>query len=195
MAATPPHPGSPTRPEHPTQPGRPTRPHQPSAPSRLALITAYVVVAACVVRLVAQVVADLHSDESTLLTETGGGAAAVVFAVGTALAGTLLPLALAHRWGRIWPGWVGPLAGRRVPRWLVLGPGLLVGAVITVYFGAGAVRLLVDPAGAMGEVYPLAYFLVVVPAYLIWGLGLLVLSVSYWAATRPPHPAGGNRST
>ena len=61
-----------------------------------------------------------------------------------ALAGTLLPLALAHRWGRIWPAWTGPLRGRAVPRWLVLGPGLFIGASLTAYFGIAGMTAL-DP--------------------------------------------------
>ncbi|GAA3381902.1 hypothetical protein GCM10020369_01670 [Cryptosporangium minutisporangium] len=59
------------------------------------------------------------------------------------LAGTLLPLALAHRWGRLWPAWFLPLRGRAVPRWLVLGTGLFVGGSLTAYFGVvGMTRVL-----------------------------------------------------
>ncbi|MCO1597057.1 hypothetical protein M8C17_18030 [Micromonospora sp. RHAY321] len=98
------------------------------------------------------------------------------------LAGTLLPLALVHRWGRIWPGWVLPLAGRRVPRWLVAGPGFFVGAGLTTYFGIGGMTAWATGNNVSGATWFLA---VVLPAYTLWGLGLLVAATSYLSLTRP----------
>ncbi|MEV6600718.1 hypothetical protein AB0M36_28280 [Actinoplanes sp. NPDC051346] len=108
--------------------------------------------------------------------------AMVVFVALMSLAGTVLPLALAHRWGRVWPGWVVPLRGRAVPRWLVLGPGLFVGAGLTVYFGiAGMTAWIRGDTG--GPFLPL---LLDMGGYTLWGTGLLVACASYAALTRPP---------
>jgi hypothetical protein len=46
---------------------------------------------------------------ATSQTSGPSSTALVVFIVLMSLAGTLLPLALAHRWGRLWPAWTGPL--------------------------------------------------------------------------------------
>ncbi|WP_203928281.1 hypothetical protein [Virgisporangium ochraceum] len=108
--------------------------------------------------------------------------AMTVFMVLMTLAGTLLPLALAHRWGRLWPAWVVPLRGRAVPRWLVLGPGLFVGAGLTAYFGiAGNIAWIRGEFG--GPALPLSLEM---GGYTLWGTGLLVASAAYAALTRPP---------
>jgi hypothetical protein len=108
--------------------------------------------------------------------------ALVVFVALMSVAGTLLPLALAYRWGRLWPAWTGPLRGRAVPRWLVLGTGLFVGASLTAYFGiAGMTAWIRGDAG--GPFLPL---LVEMGGYTLWGVGLLVACASYFALTRPP---------
>jgi hypothetical protein len=108
--------------------------------------------------------------------------ALAIFVVLMSLAGTLLPLALAHRWGRLWPAWTGPLRGRAVPRWLVLGAGLFVGASLTAYFGIAGMTAWIrgDFSGAF---LPL---LLEMGGYTLWGVGLLVASASYFALTRPP---------
>jgi hypothetical protein len=110
--------------------------------------------------------------------------AMAVFLVLMSLAGTLLPLALAHRWGRLWPAWVGPLRGRAVPRWLVLGTGLFMGASLTAYFGiAGMTAWIRGDVG--GPFLPL---LLEMGGYTLWGAGLLAASASYFTLTRPPCP-------
>jgi hypothetical protein len=110
--------------------------------------------------------------------------AMVVFMVLMSLAGTLLPLALVHRWGRLWPAWVRPLRGRPVPRWLVLGTGLFFGASLTAYFGiAGMIAWIRGDFG--GAFLPL---LLEMGGYTLWGVGLLVAAASYFALTRPPCP-------
>lgn len=73
-------------------------------------------------------------------------------------AGTVLPLALAHRWGRVWPSWIRSWAGRDVPHWLVLGPGVFMGVGLCAYFGVGG------------------------------SLALLVVSTSYYRLTKPSCP-------
>ena len=108
--------------------------------------------------------------------------ALVVFIVLMSLAGTLLPLALAHRWGRTLAGLDRTARGRAVPRWLVLGTGLFVGASLTAYFGiAGMTAWIRGDAG--GPFLPL---LLEMGGYTLWGVGLLVASASYFALTRPP---------
>jgi hypothetical protein len=154
----------------------------PSAqPPRAAFVAAYLVVLACTVRVAAQIVADLAAGSSTLF--HGSPVAGAVFASGAVLAGTLLPLALVHSWGRVWPGWVRPLAGRRVPRWLLLAPGGFLGVGMTVYFATSLTLLLSRPAG---DDYPAAFYWVTMPAYFVWGVGLCVVVASYWVSTRPP---------
>jgi hypothetical protein len=112
------------------------------------------------------------------------GISLAVFMVLMSLAGTLLPLALAHRWGRLWPAWVWPLRGRSVPRWLVLGTALFVGASLTAYFGiAGMTAWIRGDFG--GAFLPL---LLEMGGYTLWGIGLLVAAASYYAMTQPPCP-------
>jgi hypothetical protein len=152
-------------------------------PSRTVFVAAYLVVVACLTRVGAQIVADRAAGGTSLF--EASPAAGVAFTAGAVLAGTLLPLALVHSWGRVWPGWVRPLAGRQVTRWLPLGPGMLIGVGMTMYFGVTLTQFLV--AGVpIGEPYPAAFWWVTVPAYFIWGVGLCVAAASYWRITRPP---------
>ena len=117
--------------------------------------------------------------------------ALTVFIVLMSLAGTLLPLALAHRWGRLWPAWVVPLRGRAVPRWLVLGPGLFIGASLTAYFGIAGNTAWIR--GDFGGPFPRLFL--EMAGYTLWGIGLLVACASYVALTRPPCPQSiGERS-
>jgi hypothetical protein len=100
------------------------------------------------------------------------------------------PLALVYRWGRVFPGWVPLLAGRGVPRWLVLGPALGLAVGMTAYFGVAAVQLAVETMTGTWEQgagsLPLWFFWVAIPAYLVWGLGLGAAAQAYRRATRPP---------
>ncbi|MGN9785615.1 hypothetical protein ACTMTF_29625 [Nonomuraea sp. ZG12] len=140
-----------------------------------AFLAAYAAVAGCSARLVAQV-----GEWPWDVTEP----AVVVFLVLYAAAGTLLPLALVHRWGRIWPRWVPPLAGREVPRWLVLVPAFLVGGGLAGYFGV--VGLTETLNGGLGA--DLGWALAVISGYTVWGAGLLVAATSYVIMTKPPCP-------
>jgi hypothetical protein len=141
---------------------------------------AYISVAGCLTRIVAQATVGFGSSP---LTE---GGSAEMFEVCFLLAGTLLPLALVHSWGRTWPRWVVGLSGRRVPRWLVLGPGIAVSSIIIIYFGTMLVEMIFErlhgrnpfpPDDRMA--LPETFFWVAVPAYFVWGVGLAIATLSY----------------
>jgi hypothetical protein len=156
---------------------------RPARPPGWAWVAAWTAVAGCLARLLAQVAVGFGD----LLK---GGGPVLEFEAGFLLAGTVLPLALVYRWGRVFPGWVPLLAGRGVPRWLVLGPALVLGAGMTAYFGVTLVKLAAATvtgtwAQHFGS-YPLWFFWVSVPAYLAWGLGLGTAALAYRSATRRP---------
>ncbi|MBE1611495.1 hypothetical protein [Actinopolymorpha pittospori] len=154
-----------------------------------ARTAAYVAVLGCMTRFGAQAVVGFGPEGHPLRVNAVSGLA---FLVGAAVAGTVLPLALVHRFGRVWPRWTLPLAGRRVPRWLVLGPAFVISAGMTVYFGAGLVQMIADPASMTGDSgLPPAFFWVAVPAYLAWGTGIGVAALSYRVRTRPRCRACG----
>ncbi|MBF9132580.1 hypothetical protein I0C86_27035 [Plantactinospora sp. S1510] len=146
-------------------------------PPRWARIAGYLAVTGCLVRLVAQYAVGMTD------VPFPAGPSVIVFEAGFLLAGVLLPLALVHRWGRVFPGWVPVLAGRRVPRWLLLGPGFGLGVGLTVYFGVGTGQLAVETVTGSWDpgdgTYPLWFFWVAMPAYLAWGLGLTAASGAY----------------
>lgn len=149
-----------------------------------AWLAAWGAVAGCLVRLLAQLAVGFGD----ALLE--GGATVLLFELGFLLAGTVLPLALVYPWGRVFPRWVPWLTDRAVPRWLVLGPGLVLGIGMTAYFGVTMVMIAVDTfagtweQGAGSE--PLWFLWVAVPAYLAWGMGMAVAALAYRRATRPP---------
>ena len=155
---------------------------RPVEPPRWAWWAAWVAVAGWLLRVLAQAAVGFGN----LL---GAGGWLLAFEAGFLLAGTALPLALVYRWGRVVPGWVPLLAGRGVPRWLVLGPALGLSGGLTAYFGFATVQLAIQTlngtwqqgAGAL----PLWFFWVAVPAYLAWGLGLGAAALAYQRSTRP----------
>ena len=148
-----------------------------------AWAAAYVAVAGCLVRLGAQVAAGFE----TFMVNTSPSL--LIFEAGFVLAGTVLPLALVHSWGRSVPRWVPVLAGRRIPRWLVLGPGFFIGGAMTAYFGFTLLMLVLatlsgTPERVTGS-FSVAFFWVAVPAYFVWGVGLAAAAIAYYRTTRP----------
>jgi hypothetical protein len=154
-----------------------------------AWCAAYLAVAGFLVRLGAQVAIGFD----TYLPKAA--AAAIVFEGGFVLTGTVLPLALVYSWGHVLPGWVPLLAGRRLPRWLLLAPALAIAGAMTVYFGFTLLLLaaatLNGTWAVMAGSLPLAFFWVAVPAYEVWGLGLGAAALAYHQVTRPPCKACG----
>ena len=154
---------------------------------RWAWWAAYAAVAGCLVRLGAQMAVGfgmIPQRHGTRLAIEG-----MVFEAAFLLAGIILPLALVHRWGRVVPRWMPLLAGKRIPRWLALGPGFAIGSLMTVYFGVTLLKITADTlSGAWRQSLaplPLAFFWVAVPAYWVWGIGLLVAAVAYYRMTWP----------
>jgi hypothetical protein len=161
---------------------------RPAQPPRWAWWAAYAAIAGCLARLGAQLgvgFAMIPRPSGTRLVIEG-----LVFEASFLLAGTVLPLALVHSWGRVVPRWVPLLAGRRVPRWLPLGPAFVIASLMTVYFGITLVKVAADTlSGAWRHSFsplPLAFFWVAVPGYWIWGLGLGAAAIAYYQVTRPP---------
>ena len=103
------------------------------------------------------------------------------------LAGTVMPSALVHSWGRVASGWLPLLAGRRVPRWLLLGPAFAIGSLMTVYFTVTMVKITQVQWAAPGiklSHVALSIFWVSVPGYIVRGLGLVV--ASFWVQSDDP---------
>ena len=149
------------------------RPRTRTSVPRWAFAGAWVAVAGCLVRIAAQVAVGFDGIPLN--------GSVVVFEVGFLLAGTLLPLALVYRWGRVWPRWTLFLAGRRVPRWLVLGPAAVFSTGLVVYFGIALAQMIVSPVS--GGSLPSAFYWVAVPAYWAWGWGMGAAAVAYFQLT------------
>ena len=150
-------------------------------PPRWAWWAAYAAIAGWAVRLGAQAAVGFGA----LLRARG---ALFAFEACFVLAGTLLPLALVHSWGRRVPRWAPVIGGREIPRWLLLGPAFGIGGALTVYFGvsliAFAIASFTGSWNRNGSPLPQAFFWVAMPAYLTWGVGLLAAAISYFRLTR-----------
>ncbi len=146
-----------------------------------AWLAAWTAVAGCLVRLLVQAAVGFGS--LLALNRT-----VLLFEVGFLLVGTVLPLALVYPWGRVFPRWLPPLAGRKVPRGLVLIPALGLGAGMSTYFAVSIGMVAVETLTGTWEQpdsLPLWFFWVAMTAYLVWGLGLLVAGLAYRQTTRP----------
>ena len=145
-----------------------------SATPTWALAAAWLAVVGCLTRLVAQTAVGAG-------TLYPSGASQFAFEGGFLLAGVVLPLLLIYR--------------QLLPRWVLLLPGATLGAGITAYFGVGLLQMIgnaVQGKPAYGDpVLPDAFFWVAVPAYLVWGVGLLVASYAFHLRTRRLCPGCG----
>lgn len=154
-----------------------------------ARIAAYAATAGCLLRLAAQLAVGFGD------MPLAKGASMAAFEVGFLLAGVLLPLALVHSWGRIWPRWVPLLAGRRIPRAVLLVPAAVFSVGLIVYFGVGIADLTVETVTGTFDPgdgrFPLAFFWVAEPAYWLWGWGLGLAALSFHQRTRRPCRACG----
>ena len=160
---------------------------KPSRTPTWAWWAAYAAVAGCLIRLAAQFAVGFG-----MLPQRTGNRMAIeglVFEAAFLLAGTLLPLSLVHSWGRSVPRWMPFLGNRLVPRWLPLGPGVVISSLMTVYFGLTLLKIAADTvSGSRAQSFgpfPLAFFWVAVPGYLIWGVGMGIAAISYYRMTRP----------
>lgn len=160
-------------------------------PSGWVHLAAWASVAGCLVRILAQAVVGF--DRSPFDARD-----VLLFEAGFVLGGTVLPLALVRPWGRVWPRWVPGVAGRPVPRRLVLWPAAGISGGLVTYFGVVFVQMVFErvngrnpfpPSGGLD--LPEAFFWVAVPAYLLWGLGMGVAALDYAVRTRPPCRACG----
>ncbi|WFE99988.1 hypothetical protein [Micromonospora sp. WMMD964] len=141
-------------------------------PARWARWAAYAAVVGLVARFAAQAVVGFDG-----LTED---ASVIGLEVGLVLAGALLPLALVHRWGEVWPGWVPLLAGHRIPRLLLLVPGFGLGTGIVAYFGMGLAQVATGSDSEFSD----AFLWAAMSAYCVIGLGLVTASSDYHLRTR-----------
>ncbi|WP_329005426.1 hypothetical protein OHA18_18825 [Kribbella sp. NBC_00709] len=148
------------------------RAHQPTPkawPPWVAVTGAGLAVVGCLTRLGAQAVVGFGQ------TPFGGNRSVIIFQGGFLLVGTALPFLL-----------VSPI-GRRFPRWMLLLPGYVIGAGMSAYFGVGLIQMIV--AVVQGEpifadiALPDSFFWVAVPAYVVWGAGLLAATRGYQFAS------------
>jgi hypothetical protein len=133
---------------------------------------AWLAVAGCLTRLVAQAAVGFGS------TPYDGNLSRIIFEGGFVLAGVALPLLLVYRVGRFFP------------RWMLLLPGVGLGAGISAYFGVGLLQMIANviqgKPGYDDIGLPQAFFWVAVPAYLLWGVGLSLAAAGYHRRTRNP---------
>lgn len=150
---------------------------------RWAYAAGYLAVIGCLTRLAAQAWVGFGAGPDGYVEQhaTSG----VLFLVAAILAGSLLPLSLVHPWGRQIPWWLPGIGRRRVPRWLPLAPALFVSAGLIGYFGTGLVQLIAGAGVGDTSGLPTAFFWVAVPAYVLWGVCLLVAALAYRSHTRP----------
>lgn len=107
--------------------------------------------------------------------------------------GIFLLFGLVRPWGQVFPRWTPVLRGRRVPRWLPLGPALIGVGTLVPYGLWGIGYLLLGEVGVVsvraGD-FPSAADAVLVgwigfTAFAGYGLALLTATRSYWLRTRP----------
>ncbi|GAA1612738.1 hypothetical protein [Kribbella karoonensis] len=149
------------------------RAHQPAGrpwPPWVSIVGGCLATVGCLTRLGAQAAVGFEQ------TPYGRSLLLLLFEGGFVLVGTLLPFLLVHPFGR------------RFPRWLLLLPGYGLGCGISAYFGVCLIQMItnaVQGKPVYGDVgLPDSFFWVAVPAYVVWGLGLVVATRGYQFRTR-----------
>ncbi|MEU8886347.1 hypothetical protein [Streptomyces sp. NPDC048442] len=111
--------------------------------------------------------------------------------------GCLLLFALVRPWGEVFPRWIPFLAGRPVPRLLLLTPAVIGAATLLPYGLLGGGYLVLASFGAVeltaGDFGPGADALLVgwmgLAGFTVYGAALAVATRSYWRRTRRRHRA------
>ncbi len=131
------------------------------------------------------------SDASQAASVAAGGVTAPGFSLGgMALAGALLTVGLARRWGEVVPGWVPAVGGKRVPPVLAIVPAtvastaLIVGGLAIWRMAASGSLTVFDSAVDWGAVPPALLFLP-------WGVALGLATLAYAHRRRAQNTRGG----
>jgi hypothetical protein len=159
-------------------------------PSRIVIRSAYLSAAAATIgfiplHLVWALGIPLWADADLFAAwhRDGGGTYLLTLNV-LALLPAVLAVALVRPWGEVFPRWAPLLAGRPVPRRLLIAPGFGVSVFLlgyTVFAAAVAPSQWNDPAAVFSP------WLIVygVPQFLVWAIGLLIATRSYARRTGP----------
>ncbi len=164
-----------------------TRPALETTPP-WAHAAAHLTIAAFLIRLSAQALTTGTHTPITPTDPTAAAAATIGLLTLLSAAGVLLPLALVHRFGRIWPTWIPYLARRPIPRHLLLVPALFTTIGMTLYFGLNLGGLILNGSHAYDPAYPDWFWWVSIGSYVLWGLGLAATTYAYARRTRPTCP-------
>ncbi|MGC4746848.1 hypothetical protein ACLQ28_14465 [Micromonospora sp. DT201] len=174
--------------------------HRPSTavsrvppPSRIARIAAYASAAAAVIgfiplHLVWAFKVPLFANEAMFEDWYADGGGLYLFALCILAAlPAVMSLALVRPWGLVFPRWVPMVAGRRVPRRLLVIPGYTVPALLLLYSLYAVVVTIVefDSPEAIFSPWTAVYGLI---QFIPWWLGLFLATRSYAARTAPSRP-------
>ncbi|WP_235483394.1 hypothetical protein [Streptomyces roseoverticillatus] len=107
--------------------------------------------------------------------------------------GVFLLWGLVRPWGQVFPRWTLLLRGRRVPRWLPLGPAAIGAATLAPYGVLGVGYCFLATVGVVtmrpGDFHSSEDALLVgwigLIAFAVYGVALAVAARSYWLRTRP----------
>jgi hypothetical protein len=124
----------------------------------------------------------LREGQASGLWIAGAGLATV------AVAGAILTLGLAQRWGEVFPQWLPGLAGKRVPPALAIVPATLV-AIIVTSAGLTYMRQFLA-AGELGEEWATLGPELLWP---FWGMALGAATLAYYYRRRAETPSPGRR--
>ncbi|GHC63199.1 hypothetical protein [Streptomyces cinnamoneus] len=104
---------------------------------------------------------------------------------GMAVLAAIFALSLIRPWGVVFPRWVPLLAGRRVPRWPVIGlaGSLSVSLFIYTLWAFYATFVVeTDPSEDIFDEWIVYYG---IPQFLVWSVSLMVAGWSYYRRTSP----------